>query len=75
MDGQMSIFDIMPPRKINEHNEGLRGPCMYCDVEWGSITCFIRRGYIWDRVNRFAKDENGVKLRKSIENRECKKDY
>lgn len=75
MNGQMSIFDILPQRKINEKNESLGEPCMYCDVEWGSIICFIRRGYMWDRINRFVKDENGIKVRRSIEHRECKKDY
>lgn len=75
MEGQLSVFDFLPQRQVNEKNECLGEPCMYCDVEWCSLICFIRRGYIWDRVNRFAKDENGMKLRKSIENRECKKDY
>lgn len=75
MEGQLSIFDIIPlPRKI-ENNECLGEPCASCDVEWCSIKCFIRRGYIWDRVNRFAKDKNGVKLRKPLELRECKKTY
>lgn len=74
MNGQMSIFDILPQKQINEKNKSLGEPCVYCDVEWCSLSCFIRRGYIWDKVNRFAKDENGMKLRKSIENRECRKD-
>lgn len=75
MDGQMSIFDMLPEKKINERNECLGEPCMYCDVEWGSIRCFIKRGYIWDRVNRFAKGNDGKPLRKSMESRECKKVY
>lgn len=75
MKGQMSIFDILPEKQINKKNECLGEPCMYCDVEWGSIICFMRRGYIWDRVNRFAKDDNGKPLRISREKRECKKLY
>lgn len=75
MDGQISIFDILTERKINEKNECLGEPCMYCDVECGSIICFIRRGYVWDRVNRFAKDDRGKHIRKQIESRECKKVY
>lgn len=74
MEEQMSIFDI-PEKKINEKNECLGEPCMYCDVEWGSIICFQRRGYIRDRVNRFAKGEDGKYLRISMEKRECKKVY
>ena len=72
MTGQLNIFDFY--HKINEKNKSLGEPCSYCEVEWCSLACFIKRGYIWDKVNRFAKDENGMKLRKSIENRECKKD-
>ena len=67
--GQISFFDVKPK---NEKNEGLGGACETCDVEWCSIKCFIRRGFMWDRVHRFAKDESGNCLRKAIENRECK---
>lgn len=75
VDGQMSIFDILPARKINEENKCLGEPCMYCDTIWGSLDCFLKRGYIWDEVNRFAKGANGKRLRKSMETRECKKEY
>lgn len=73
MNGQISIFDILPEKQINRKTASLGEPCMYCDVEWCSLACFIRRGYIWDSVNRFSKDKNGKMLRKSIEKRECRK--
>ncbi len=72
---QLSIFDIVPVKKTIEENQCLGEPCASCDIRWGSINCFIRRGYIWDPVNRFAKDEAGKKIRKSMESRECKKIY
>lgn len=75
MDGQISIFDILSMRKVNKKNECLGEPCMYCDTVWGSLNCFLKRGYIWDKVNRFMKDDNGKCLRRSIEMRECKKIY
>lgn len=63
-------------KKVREKkNESLGEPCMYCDTVWGSLHCFLKRGYIWDRVNRFAKGDDGKPLRKSMENRECKKVY
>lgn len=55
MEGQISIFDFLQRREINKKNEFLGEPCMYCDVEWCSLVCFIRRGYIWDPLNRFFK--------------------
>lgn len=67
--GQIGLFDTNP---INEENECLGEPCAHCDVEWCSITCFIRRGYIWDKVHRFVKDSDGKPLRKGIEQRNCK---
>ncbi len=72
---QLSIFDIVPIKKTIEENQCLNEPCASCDIRWGSIKCFIRRGYIWDTVHRFAKDESGKPIRKSVENRECKKIY
>ena len=65
----MIFFETRP---VNEENECLGEPCMYCDVEWCSIVCFIRRGYMWDRVHRFARDGDGKMLRKRMEARECK---
>lgn len=70
----MTREDI-PEKKINENNDCLGEPCIYCDVDWGSIECFIKRGYIWDRVNRFAKGDDGKPLRIALERRECKKLY
>lgn len=75
MQGQMTLFDALPTRHINEENKCLGEPCMYCGVAWGSLACFLKRGYIWDSVNRFATDENGNFLKKAMEYRECKKEY
>ena len=35
----------------------------------GSISCFCRRGYVYDRVHRFARDSDGKLLRRK--EREC----
>lgn len=67
MNGQMSIFDILPAKQMNEKNKGLGEPCMYCNTVWGSLNCFLKRGYMWDKVNRFEKGNDGKPLRKSIE--------
>ena len=75
MNGQISIFELIPLKSINTKNECLGEPCMYCDVEWCSLLCFIRRGYLWDGVHEFVRDGNGKALRKSIECRECTKDF
>lgn len=75
MNGQMSIFDILPAKQMNEKNKDLGEPCMYCNTVWGSLNCFLKRGYMWDKVNRFEKGNDGKPLRKSIENRICKKTY
>ena len=73
----VSIQEIVDklPSKGREKNQCLGEPCASCDVEWCSIKCFERRGYMWDRFNRFVKDEKGNKLRKALKDRECKKDY
>lgn len=35
-----------------------------CDVEWCSMVCFLRRGYIWDKSKHsFCYDKNGIALR------------
>lgn len=67
--GQIGLFDTKP---INKENDGLGDPCEHCDVQWCSIKCFSRRGYIWDELNRFAKDSRGKPLRRDIEKRDCK---
>lgn len=76
---QLDIFSIIGEQQENlkriEENKCLGEPCKSCDVRWGSIQCFLRRGFIWDPVNRFIKDENGKKLRYNMEKRECKKVY
>ena len=72
---QLNIFDMMETKKRIEENQCLGEPCCSCDVVWCSIQCFIRRGYVWDKVNRFLKKENGEKIRKPLEFRKCKKIY
>lgn len=67
--GQIGLFDAKP---VNEKNECLGEPCMHCDVEWCSAKCFIRRGYMWDRIHRFVKGSDGKPLRKYLEDRICK---
>ena len=53
------------PKKV------LRIPCdRFCDVEWCSMVCFKRRGYIWDKTQHsWIYDKNGKALR--TKNREC----
>lgn len=67
--GQISLFDDNP---VNEKNESLGEPCAHCDVEWCSAKCFQRRGYMWDRLHRFVKGDDGKPLRKHLEDRICK---
>lgn len=67
--GQIGLFDAKP---LNEKNECLGEPCAHCDIEWCAIECFIRRGYMWDRVHRFIKNGEGKQLRKSLSDRICK---
>lgn len=69
IEGQINLFDIVPR---NEKNSGLGEPCESCDVQWCSAICFIRRGYMWDRLHRFIKNADGKNLRKAVEDRECK---
>ena len=49
----------------------LRTPCdRYCDVEWCSMVCFKRRGYIWDKTQHsWVCGDNGKAMR--AKNREC----
>ena len=66
--GQNGLFD----KPLNEKNDSLGEPCAHCDIEWCSAKCFIRRGYMWDRLHGFIKDDEGKPLRKSLSNRICK---
>ena len=56
IDGQIGLFDVKP---VNEKNECLGEPCAHCDVEWCSVKCFIRRGYIRRHALRFYKRQRG----------------
>lgn len=49
----------------------LRTPCnKICDVEYGSLTCFERRGQMFDRVRReWCRDSSGEIMKR--DNREC----
>lgn len=50
--------------------------CDKCDIEFGSITCFERRGYVYDRAHReWIRDESGNQLRSAIDKRECLKEF
>lgn len=69
IEGQIGLFDYKP---VNKKNESLGEPCSHCDVEWCSIMCFQRRGYMWDRIHRFVKDGDGKPLRKHLKDRICK---
>ncbi len=70
---QLSLFDIIQQSKNIEGNQCLGEPCASCNVEFGSSKCFVKRGYMWDPINRFLKNENGKCLRRNLEKRECKK--
>lgn len=70
--GQINLFEEKP---VNEKNDGLGDPCEHCDVQWCSISCFLRRGYLWDKFHRFIKGSDGKPLRRNLEERECKVDY
>lgn len=59
--GQINMFDAFP----------VRIPCNRpCNVEWCSMVCFKRRGYIWDKAaHSWVYGENGIALRTKA--REC----
>ena len=65
MTGQMSIYDFL------EDPEPVREPCgRHCSVEWGSLICFLRRGYVRDKeTQKWARGHDGKILR--TKNREC----
>jgi hypothetical protein len=69
IDGQIGLFDVKP---VNEKNECLGEPCAHCDVEWCSVKCFIRCGYIRDMLYGFTKGSGGKPLRRNVESRVCK---
>ena len=47
-------FENFMNKPIYEH------PCDNCDVAFGSLTCFLRRGYIRDNyTGKWCRDENG----------------
>lgn len=72
MDGQMSIYDFLPdPEKEKEKENPLREPCgRHCPVEWGSLICFLRRGYIRDKsTGKWARRADGKIMR--LNKREC----
>lgn len=63
-EGQLSLFDIPmePPQPI-------RCPCgKRCEVEWGSLSCFLKRGYI-RHEGKWVRNDKGDVLR--LKNREC----
>ncbi len=63
-EGQLSLFDLPtePPQPI-------RCPCgKRCEVEWGSLSCFLKRGYIRNN-GKWVRNDKGEVLR--LKNREC----
>lgn len=68
MDGQMTIYDYLPDP---EEEKPLREPCRRrCDVEWGSLTCFLRRGYVRDKsTGKWARRADGKIMR--LNKRDC----
>ena len=63
---QISIWDL-----LDEPKKELRESCgRYCEVEWGSLNCFFKRGYIRDpSTQKWARDENGNCL--ISQNKDC----
>ena len=60
------IFECLPWHSYKEREDSIllgpvRHPCeRRCKVEWGSKTCFERRGQIWDwNDHKWVRDENG----------------
>ena len=56
-EGQLSIFDIVPP----EPKYPVRTPCdRQCKYEWCSKECFLMRGYIWNHESGgWLRDKEG----------------
>lgn len=75
MEGQMTIYDFLPdpeaPQKRKLKKEKPEQICgRRCDVDWCSLTCFYRRGYIIDKeTGKWARGIDGKVLR--TQNREC----
>lgn len=67
LPGQMSIYDFVPDPEA----EPLREPCKrHCAVEWGSLKCFLMRGYVRDKsTEKWARGTDGKILR--TKNRDC----
>lgn len=60
------IFECLPWHSYKEREDSIylgpvRHPCeRRCKVEWGSKTCFERRGQIWNwNDHKWVRDENG----------------
>ena len=61
MDEQMSIFDYGVTETEQKQDDY---PCPSCDVAFGSLECFRRRGYFWDKHDRkWLRDRYGNLLR------------
>lgn len=60
MEGQMSIFDYGKPKEADFSTvPTYESPCEKCDVAFGSLTCFLRRGYIRDNLGKWCRDSAG----------------
>jgi hypothetical protein len=63
-DGQISLFDLNEEPKKTK-----RIPCFReCDVEWCSLTCFLRRGYIRHEGKWVRNDKGEILI---ANNKEC----
>ena len=73
MDEQMSIFDYGVAESEQKQDDY---PCPSCDVAFGSLECFRRRGYFWNKYDRkWLRDRYGNLLRIGEDKRECKYEH
>lgn len=65
-----------PQKKLHEDIRQSIITCQDCDVEFGSLTCFERRGFMYDRAHReWIRNEAGQQLRTEYDKRACKLDF
>ena len=63
-DGQISLFDLP-----TEPTKPIQIPCnRECEYEWGSLECFLKRGYI-RHDGKWVRNSDGEPLR--LKNKEC----
>lgn len=84
MEGiQLSLFDLdfgEAPEHKSKKQYKCEASAMHektCDCQFGSLNCFIKRGYMYDPQHapprkNFLQDEKGRKIREPLRKRECK---